>query len=280
MIMDNKTKGELTYESLLLRDDINKMLVEHPFFRRNFIHQYDSMSYDGKIPVEVNININGISIQAHQNLPDATNGIYHGYKDMKTCTFGLEKQAEHMEQLYLCVRKDSCYVYSHDKNDHASYAKQLEVYDDREQLGVSYAQNSREGNKGMNAYLDPYIPEISVASALMGGKDTNVVSYLQNHTGNSNFQCVSSGRKAGEGIVTTSEFSRCDGKYKDSLGYGLVNLERPQYLHNRGMDFVRYDMSGIQKLAFLDSKYATPEEALYNMREYYKNAVSSNNRGR
>lgn len=274
----DKTQGEIAYEALLAEDGIYD-LREHPFFKDCFIARYDIMSSNGQIPVQVNIENGTIVLFTRQDLPTTKVGEYEGYKSQNKWSFSLEGVGDNR---YFCVRNFSHEIYCHPQSYELSMkGQEIEIYDENEQLGHSYATSQNSVSKNSVAALTDGVlaVKMDVAQILSATQDLNLLGNLQNHT---EFKVeVSARRTPGSGVIKHTSVTKNADAYEYASGYAPVNTQFPKYLSNRGESFIKYSDANYGQngnVECLLRGVRSVEEALKTIEEQYQTYTEGRNR--
>ena len=258
-------QAEFEYAKLLENNIVNQELVSHPQFYQSFMRKFDDLSVDGRDKVEVSVGKDYIALSKRSNYPDATNGIFVGYKDVTSVSFTLEDFHEHK---YFRVERDCSSVHTFPKKgDSLGNSSEIELYEDNVLLGRSLF-----GNYESKPYCkrEPYLgftkPILSAGYILNGMLPTTL-----SHDIPGNYVCHIAGRYSYEdGLVKKASASRTDGKFDGNYSVAAVNLENPMTIDNAA-DIVIYDKDN--NMVRYNTYYSSPKEAQESAQLRYSEAI-------
>ena len=259
-------RAEFEYVKLLDDNIVSQELVNHPQFYQSFMRKYDDLSVDGRDAVKVSVGRDYITLAKSSNFPEATNGVYVGYKDVTSVTFTLEELREHK---YFRVDRECSTVYTFpNKGDSLSNYLETEIYEDNVMLGRAYFGDLAGENYGYN--LTPYLgfrkPNLTTGHILQGLIPDGV-----NRLISGDYSCHVAGRFSYEdGLVQKSSASRKGGVYDAIFSVAAVNLENPMTIDNSA-DIVIYDKN--QNMIRLNTYFKTPQEAKNAAQARYEEAI-------
>lgn len=259
--MQNK---KFDYEKILSGVDGNLEVINHSQFRESFMCEYDRISNYGTRSVSLDCDNGFVRITASSNLPDATNGIYHGYKSLDTCVFSVENI---FDNDYLCVRRKSSEVYSFDdKGDSVSYGESLDAYLKNEQVGkinFVYVNNCSTKN---NPTFNIVEPNISLGYAINGTIPPDLSCY------NGDIRCEVVGKTSGSGIARTSKYSCINGEFTQTSGLCAVSLENPYSLNTGEQNFAEIKNGN---LVCINENYSSVDEAIADIQSRYDEKIKT-----
>lgn len=258
--------AELEYSKLLNSEGVNQELVNQHQFYKNFIRRFDELSLDGKEPVEINVGMDSITLFGRRDFPNATNGIFVGYKDVVGIKFSLENLHDHN---YFRIDRECSYVYTFpNRGDQLNNSVHSEIYEDDVELGNASFFDLAGKNFGQN--LKPYLgfkkPDFS-AGYVLNGMIPSGMDYLVS----GDYDCHVEGRNSYEqGLVKTSKISRKNGEYELRSTLASISLEKPWTLNNT-TDQIVYDNMG--NVVSFNTYYNSPEEAIEAIQVQYEEAI-------
>lgn len=259
--------AELEYSKLLDNENVNQELVNQPQFYKSFIRKFDELSFDGKLQVEINVGTDSITLFGRREFPNATNGLFVGYKDVTGVKFSLENLHEHK---YFRVDRECSSVYMFpNRGDKLSNTLNSEVYEDNVLLGrVSFGDDMTGKNFVQKAtpYLGFRKPDLSAGYVLQG-----MIPEGMDYLVSGDYYCHVEGRTSYEqGLVRKSNRSRKDGEYELTSSLAAVNLENTLTIDN-STDVIVYDNMG--QVVRNNTCYNSPKEAIEAIQAQYKEAI-------
>lgn len=259
-------RAEFEYAKLLDDNVVDQELVNHPQFYQSFMRKYDDLSVDGRDAVEVSVGKDYIALAKRSDYPQATNGIYVGYKDVTSVTFTIEELHEHK---YFRVDRECSSVYTFPKKgDSLSNSLDTEIYEENALLGRAYFGDLAGDTYGHN--LTPFLgfrkPNLT-AGYILQGMIPQGINYLVA----GDYACHVAGRSSYEqGLVQKSSQSRRSGVYDGSFSVAAVNLENTMTIDNAA-DIVIYDKD--MNMIRFNTYFKTPQEAKEATQERYEKAI-------
>lgn len=258
-------KAEFEYAKLLDNNIVSQELISHPQFYQSFMRKFDDLSIDGTYDVEVSVGKDYVALSKSSNYPEATNGVFVGYRDVTSVTFGIEEFHDHK---YFRVERDCSSVHTIPQvGDSLGNSSEVEIYEENALLGRSHFGNYDNKPSGKR---DPYLgftkPRLSVGYILNGMVPTTL-----SHDIPGDYVCHIAGRPSYEsGLVRKASASRTSGRFDGSHAVAAVNLENPMTIDNAA-DIVVYDKDN--NILRYNTYFSSPSEAQEATQAKYASAI-------
>ena len=135
--MEKYKLAEEEYNKLISNGEVNSEIINNLIFYEVFKQKFLFLGENYTIKIE-----NGnLILESKNNFPEATNGVYKGYKDCKRIVFQYEKE-------HLTVFEENASVYSFPNElDHLMYNSTINVYQNGCEVGLATYSETREVNK-------------------------------------------------------------------------------------------------------------------------------------
>lgn len=268
----NSSLGETEYTKLLMSDEVDKRILEHPRFRSHFINMYDMIMgwgnfEPGKQPnVTVSIYNGAVSISTQHYLPDATNGEYKGYKEASSHVF---KIVDFHGEEHLCVeeKRDTIFVKPQDISDIGSNSVRLTVFKGYEEVGNFNFMRSYPAAKSVRANLSFACPEYSIGYAISG-----TLPPISPRADYGEISMTCAGRNFGSGVINATRATRTGqypGKYEVETGLASISYEHPEDIRFNGNFNIAYQGSD-GEWTFDKTKYTSVNEARATVEAAYQ----------
>ena len=283
--MERVMTGEKEYEKLINLGNVDEKILKHPSFREAFIGVFvHSIGYDN---YRVEVKNDAVIVEKTSNFPDATNGIYHGYRDAVRCVFKMELDSG---REFLTVKEECVSIYSFDNRstDDLGYHSKISAYDDRGyEFGFADFYRHENVNKNYPALAGIYVPE-RFGSGRRENPELNVRTAISGHVEVPYYADmyewrVYTARRNGDGVAYKSFIEHINQTTENHMyTYGSIHLEHPERLAGNTTDFAvdhrNHGFSSIWKTP--DGIKLSDLEVQNMIQEYNQYFVDSLSRGR